>query len=366
MPFFAQWDRIISEVEVQSLNRNPHQIVESVTAQIYTFPTVVAAVTAAATGTSVPTQTEADVVLGGNTIILTVTGDTFVTGTSSLGGIAAGSDSDQAASGTNWDSLVKSALDNTDVVLSVGDTVATITLPAFASYDISSTETITWTIPAASLTTSADPIVSSPGHTVTASGETLAADSGTYSYTGTAVSLQISRSLDASPGSFSYSGTSIALTRAAKLAAGSGSFSYSGTDVALTYTPSGATYTLGVDAGAFTYTGTEVQITAQRSITADLGPFIYTGTDVAFTYQRTIAAGSGSYSYSGTGISITAFRALAASTGIYSYNGTNVSLSLPSELWNYQAKAVTSWADQSNEATEWITQGNVTTTWTEE
>jgi len=105
------------------------------------------------TGTSVPTQTEADIVTGGKTIILTLAGDTFVTGTSSEDGIAGGSDSDIAASGTNWDSLIKTALDNTDVVLSVGDTVATITLPAFGTYDIPGTETITWTIPAASLTT---------------------------------------------------------------------------------------------------------------------------------------------------------------------------------------------------------------------
>ncbi len=120
------------------------------------------------TGTAVPTQTEADIVTGGKTIILTLAGDTFVTGTSSEDGIAGGSDSDIAASGTNWDSLIKTALDNTDVVLSVGDTVATITLPAFGTYDIPSTETITWTIPAASLTTGTSDIIATPTHTVTA------------------------------------------------------------------------------------------------------------------------------------------------------------------------------------------------------
>ena len=121
------------------------------------------------TGTAAPTQTEADIVTGGKTIILTLAGDTFVTGTSSEDGIAGGSDSDIAASGTNWDSLIKTALDNTDVVLSVGDTVATITLPAFGTYDIPSTETITWTIPAASLTTGTSDIIATPTHTVTPS-----------------------------------------------------------------------------------------------------------------------------------------------------------------------------------------------------
>ncbi len=51
------------------------------------------------TGTAVPTQTEADVVTGGKTIILTLTGDTFVTGASSLDGIAAGSLSDIPSNG---------------------------------------------------------------------------------------------------------------------------------------------------------------------------------------------------------------------------------------------------------------------------
>jgi len=120
------------------------------------------------TGTAVPTQTEADIVTGGKTIILTLAGDTFVTGTSSEDGIAGGSDSDITASGTNWDSLIKTALDNNDVVLSVGDTVATITLPAFGTYDIPGTETITWTIPAARLTTGTSDIIATPTHTITA------------------------------------------------------------------------------------------------------------------------------------------------------------------------------------------------------
>lgn len=123
--------------------------------------------TAALTGTIAPTSTEADIVSGGKTVILTLTGDSFVTGTTSEDGIAAGSDSDQAASGTNWDSLIKTALDNTDLVLSGGNTIATITLPAFATYDISATETITWTIPAASLTTSGSPIIVTPTFTIT-------------------------------------------------------------------------------------------------------------------------------------------------------------------------------------------------------
>ena len=124
-----------------------------------------AAISAAITGTATASITESDIVTGGKTVILTLTGDTFVTGTTSEDGIAAGSDSDKTGA-NKWDALIKSDLDNTDVVLSGGDTIATITLPAYASYDTDEQETITWTIPAASLTSSADPIVATPTFTV--------------------------------------------------------------------------------------------------------------------------------------------------------------------------------------------------------
>jgi hypothetical protein len=122
-------------------------------------------ISAALTGTVAGGITESDIVTGGDTIILTLTGDTFVTGVSSEDGIASGSDSDKTGA-NKWDALIKTDLDNTDVVLSGGDTIATITLPAYATYDTDELETITWTIPAASLTTSGGDVVASPTFTV--------------------------------------------------------------------------------------------------------------------------------------------------------------------------------------------------------
>lgn len=123
--------------------------------------------TVALTGTITSAADEAGIRDGGLTAILTLTGDTFVTGTTSEDGIAAGSDSGQAEA-NGWDAIVKNDLDNTNVVLSGGNTVATITLPAYASYNITAQETITWTIPAASLTTSAVPVIASPTFTIDA------------------------------------------------------------------------------------------------------------------------------------------------------------------------------------------------------
>ena len=125
-------------------------------------------VSAALTGTATDTIDEAAIVAGGKTIIITLSGDTFVTGTSSEDGIASGSDSDKTGA-NKWDALIKTDLDNTNVALSqttVPNDTATITLPAYATYDTDETETITWTIPAASLTTSTSDIISIPAFTI--------------------------------------------------------------------------------------------------------------------------------------------------------------------------------------------------------
>jgi len=126
------------------------------------------AISATLPGTATATIDEDDIVTGGKTIILTLTGDTFVTGTVSEDGIAAGSDSDKTGA-NKWDALIKTDLDNTDVVIStttVTNDTATITLPAYATYDTDEQETTTWTIPAASLTTSSVDVVATPTFTV--------------------------------------------------------------------------------------------------------------------------------------------------------------------------------------------------------
>ena len=115
-----------------------------------------AVISAALTGTAVDGVLEEDIVGGDETIIITLTGDTFVDSASSEDGIAAGMDGS-----ASWNSEVTANTDNTDIVLSAGDTVATITLPTAASYAISADDTITITIPADSLTTSTEAIVCS-------------------------------------------------------------------------------------------------------------------------------------------------------------------------------------------------------------
>jgi hypothetical protein len=138
--------------------------------------TVVNSSSAAITGTITPSSTEADMVAGGKTIVITLTGDTFLAaGTGPIGTTANtqalidGIDSAQAEA-AGWDAVVKAGIETTDVVRT-SDTVATITLDAEATYNITATETITVTVPAAVLT-GGSPIVATPTFTITPTSST--------------------------------------------------------------------------------------------------------------------------------------------------------------------------------------------------
>ena len=124
-------------------------------------------VTAALTGTITATVTESDIVTGGKTIILTLTGDTWVTAGATFDAqrqnIINGLDSAQAEA-TGWDAEVK-AKEVVGAVVRTSNTVVTITLTAAAAYDITAQETITATIPSTALTLGGA-VVASPTFTV--------------------------------------------------------------------------------------------------------------------------------------------------------------------------------------------------------
>jgi hypothetical protein len=106
------------------------------------------------TGTTVPTATAAEIVTGGQTTIITLTGDTWVTAGAAFNAqrqaIIDGCDSGQSEA-NGWDAVVK-ATQGVAGVVRTSDTVVTITWDAFATYSITSNETITVTVPAAALT----------------------------------------------------------------------------------------------------------------------------------------------------------------------------------------------------------------------
>lgn len=124
--------------------------------------------TAALTGTVTESITEADIVTGGKTIILTLTNDTWVAAGATFDAqrqnIINGIDSAQAE-GTGWDAEVK-AREVVTAVVRTSATVVTVTLTAQAGYNITATETITATIPATALV-GGNAIVATPTFNIT-------------------------------------------------------------------------------------------------------------------------------------------------------------------------------------------------------
>lgn len=128
---------------------------------------VAATATAAITGTATASITEADIVTGGKTLIITLTNDTWVASGATFNAIRQDiiDGLDAAASpALGWNDEVR----DKEVVAAVvrdSDTQVTITLTASALYDITATETITITVPATAVTAAA-PITATPTFSV--------------------------------------------------------------------------------------------------------------------------------------------------------------------------------------------------------
>ena len=109
---------------------------------------------AALTGTLSDNANESDIVTGGQTLIITLTGNTWDANVGSdhqdTVDLIAGLDSG-GAEAAGWDAVVKANLVYTDITRD-SDTQVTILLGAEATYSITATETITVTIPASCLT----------------------------------------------------------------------------------------------------------------------------------------------------------------------------------------------------------------------
>lgn len=110
--------------------------------------------TIAATGTFLATPTEAEVVAGGQTIILTLTGAEWLPAGDCLTDAVRRALTVQESEATGWNALIRAVLTDTEIVRTSA-TVVTITLPAAASYAIDADETLDIVVPRHAL---ADPV----------------------------------------------------------------------------------------------------------------------------------------------------------------------------------------------------------------
>lgn len=121
-----------------------------------------ASTSAAVTGTGGSGMSGAEVRAGAKTLIITMTGDTFVAAGASFDAARqAILDGIVAATSPTWGWNVVRASIPTSAVVRTSATVCTITLPALAGYQSNTTETLTITVPAAALVLAA-PVVATP------------------------------------------------------------------------------------------------------------------------------------------------------------------------------------------------------------
>ena len=123
------------------------------------------------TGTAVPDATEAEIVTGGQTTIITLTNDQWVAAGATFNAerqaIINGCDSNQSEL-LGWDNVVK-ALQGVAGVVRDSNTQVTITWDAQVTYSTTLTETITVTVPASAVIRGSS-IIATPTFEVTTSG----------------------------------------------------------------------------------------------------------------------------------------------------------------------------------------------------
>ena len=122
----------------------------------------------ALSGTASSGLTEAEVVAGGKTIVLTLTGDTWVAAGATFDAVRQAIIDGMTSSGSETNGWNAEVRDNEVVgaVVRTSDTVVTITLSAAAGYNVTAAEVVTVTVPASALVIATDPVVASPSFVV--------------------------------------------------------------------------------------------------------------------------------------------------------------------------------------------------------
>ena len=122
-------------------------------------------------------------------------------------------------------------------------------------------------------------------------GFTMAVDAGSFTLTGSDARPWIGYAIDADPGAFVLSGTAADLLHAQILDAAGGSFTLTGTAGTLADLLRG--YAIDADAGAFALTGTAADLLYHRVFPVGSGAFTLTGTDATLLYAALFSGTAG-------------------------------------------------------------------------
>lgn len=165
----------------------------------------------------------------------------------------------------------------------------------------------------------------------------LTANSGSYSYTGSSITAVKGRSLTTSSGAYTYTGSSVVIKLDRSLTASSGAYNYTGSSITITKGAAPVGYTLTANAGSYTYTGTSVSIAKNRDLTASSGNYTYTGSSLEVVKGRVLTASQGNYAYTGSSATLTYSGSavdypLTANTGTYVITGSSITVTVGSAV----------------------------------
>jgi len=152
----------------------------------------------------------------------------------------------------------------------------------------------------------------------------VAANGGTYSITGAAVTTKRGRVVAASGGSYAISGSAVTLRKNKPVAIAGGSYAITGTAVTLRHA-----WLLTASGGTYSVTGADVTLTksANKTVAANAGSYAITGSAVSLLHGWKVAASGGSYAISGSAVTLKHAYAVSVQAGSYAINGAAVSLS---------------------------------------
>jgi hypothetical protein len=154
----------------------------------------------------------------------------------------------------------------------------------------------------------------------------LAFDAGSYAVTGRDATFVAGKAITLEAGSYAVTGHDATLTVSRSVAFDSGSYSVTGRDATLSYTPLGQ-FTLSCDAGSYALTGLDATLIVSRSVPLDAGSYAVTGNDATITKGITLALDAGSYTLTGGDIATSRSYAIGLNAGAYTLDGRDADLS---------------------------------------
>jgi hypothetical protein len=154
---------------------------------------------------------------------------------------------------------------------------------------------------------------------------TVSLSGGSYALTGQPVALKAARILPLAQGSYSVTGQAVALKRGARLPAVQGSYTLTGQAVALR-----AAHVLAASSGSYAVTGQNLTLTRSLRLALAQGSYSLTGQAVGLTHATagafTLTASQGSYVLTGQAVGLVSGRRLVASQGAYTLTGQALAL----------------------------------------